>query len=86
MSDVNQKLSLLDALNNNLIGTFYLNDVIELIINDVYIPITLDMFLVFKTTDTHMQLYIFKENVKLLFIEVENNKIKNLHIILNRGD
>ena len=86
MSNINQKLSLLDALNNNLVGTFYIYNVAELIINDIYISTSLDMFLVFNTTETHMQLQIYKNDEKTFFIEVENDKINNLHIILNRGE
>lgn len=81
MSNIQQKLSLLDALNNNRTGTFYVYSVAELIINDVHIPVGIDKYLMVDITNDYTRINIVK-NDKKVFFEIENDKIRDLHIFL----
>ena len=82
MSDIQQKLSLLDAINNNRLGTFYLYNVAELIINDIFMPISSKAYLMVSTTNNHVQVDVLKNDKKVFFFELENEKVRDFHIIL----
>lgn len=86
MSDIQQKLSLLDAINNNRLGKFYLYNVAELIINDIFMPISRQAYLMIFTTDNHVQIDILENDKKIFFFELENEKVRDFHIILNQEE
>lgn len=81
MTDIQEKLSLLDALDNKRTGTFCIKNISELIINDIFIPI-IDAYITVNVTDAYVQVNIFNIDKKIFFFEIENDKIYNFHIIL----
>ena len=86
MSNIQQKLSLLDALSNSREGTFYIYDVTELIINDVCIPVGIDKYLMVDITNDYARMNVIKDDKKIFFFETELDKIRDLHIFLKEWE